>query len=82
MPIDVQEWSATRHVGRTMGGDETVFGVNFADGRIKGCPAMGPVTRMQTPNRLAVRLVRGPSYGRNDFHPDAETVTDRATGLV
>ncbi|MCA3220042.1 MAG: DUF1566 domain-containing protein [Burkholderiales bacterium] len=81
-PIDVQEWSATRYVGRTMGGDETVFGVNFADGRIKGYPVMDPGNRMQTPNRLAVRLVRGPSYGRNDFHPDAETVTDRATGLV
>ncbi|MFN9210955.1 MAG: DUF1566 domain-containing protein, partial [Betaproteobacteria bacterium] len=81
-PIDVQEWSATRYVGRTMGGDETVFGVNFADGRIKGYPVKDPGNRMQTPNRLAVRLVRGPSYGRNDFHPDAETVTDRATGLV
>ncbi len=81
-PIDVQEWSATRYVGRTMDGDETVFGVNFADGRIKGYPVMDPANRMQTPNRLAVRLVRGASYGRNDLRPDAETVTDRATGLV
>ncbi len=81
-PIDVQEWSATRYVGRTMGNDETVFGVNFADGRIKGYPVMDPANRMQTPNRLAVRLVRGPAYGGNDFHPDDETVIDRATGLV
>lgn len=81
-PIDVQEWSATPYVGRTMGRDETVFGVNFADGRIKGYPVMDPANRMQTPHRLALRLVRGPAYGRNDFHPDAETVTDRASGLV
>ena len=81
-PIDVQEWSATPYVGRTMGRDQTVFGVNFADGRIKGYPVMDPANRMQTPHRLALRLVRGPAYGRNDFHPDAETVTDRASGLV
>ncbi len=81
-PIDVQEWSATRYAGQTMGRDETVFGVNFADGRIKGYPVMDPASRMQTPHRLAVRLVRGPAYGRNDFHPDAETVTDRASGLI
>jgi hypothetical protein len=81
-PIDVQEWSTTRYIGKTMGGDETVFGVNFADGRIKGYPVMDPANRMRTPNQLAVRLVRGPAYGRNDFQPDAKTVTDRATGLV
>jgi hypothetical protein len=80
--IDVQEWSATRYVGLTMGRDATVFGVNFADGRIKGYPVMDPADRMQTPNRLAVRLVRGRPYGVNDFVAAPETVTDRATGLV
>jgi hypothetical protein len=79
--IDVQLWSATRYVGRTMGRDETVFGVNFADGRIKGYPVMDPANFMRTPNRLAVRLVRGPAYGLNRFEIREETVRDSATGL-
>ena len=41
--IDAQYWSATEYVGRTMRGNATVFGVNFADGRIKGYPRdVGP----------------------------------------
>ncbi|MFO6446118.1 DUF1566 domain-containing protein [Erythrobacter sp. NE805] len=81
-PIDVQEWSATRYVGLTMGRDETVFGVNFADGRIKGYPVMDPANRMQSPNRLAVRLVRGRAYGINAFIVGEQTISDRATGLM
>jgi hypothetical protein len=80
-PIDVQEWSATRYVGRTMGRDDTVFGVNFADGRIKGYPVMDPMNRMRTPNRLAVRLVRGAPYGQNDIEARRRSVIDRATRL-
>jgi hypothetical protein len=80
-PIDVQEWTATRYLGRTVGGSETIFGVNFADGRIKGYPLMDPANRMRTPNRLAVRLVRGPAYGANDFRATTEMVLDAATGL-
>ena len=34
--IDVQYVSSTKYVSTTMGGNSTVFGVNFADGRIKG----------------------------------------------
>ncbi len=34
--IDCQDWSATQYVGTTMNGNPTAFGVNFADGRIKG----------------------------------------------
>lgn len=64
-----------------MGRDETVFGVNFADGRIKGYPVMDPANFMRTPNRLAVQLVRGPAYGENRFEPHAETVRDMASGL-
>ena len=79
--IDVQLWTSTRYVGRTMGRDETVFGVNFADGRIKGYPVMDPANFMRTPNRLAVQLVRGPAYGENRFEPHAETVRDMASGL-
>jgi hypothetical protein len=35
-PIDGQYWSSIEYVGTTMNGHATVFGVNFADGRIKG----------------------------------------------
>jgi hypothetical protein len=81
-PIDVQVWSATRYVGLTMGRDETVFGVNFADGRIKGYPIMDPANRMQTPNRLGIRLVRGAAYGGNAFRVAGNLVHDTATGLM
>lgn len=79
--IDCQDWSATEYLGRTMGGNATVFGVNFADGRIKGYPKSFPGGRDM---RLYVRYVRGnPAYGRNDFHDNGDgTITDRATGLM
>ena len=79
--IDSQWWSATEYVGTTMRGDATVFGVNFADGRIKGYP------RDRGPRGVAkqwVRYVRGnPRYGVNDLHDLGNgTIEDRATGLV
>lgn len=80
--IDSQNWSATEYVSTTMNRDATVFGVNFADGRIKGYPKFDP--RTHSPHKLFVRYVRGnPAYGKNDFHDNADgTVTDRATGLM
>ena len=80
--IDCQDWTATEYVGTTMNGNATVFGVNFADGRIKGYPKIDPRTR--SPHRLFVRYVRGnPAYGKNDLHDNANgTVSDRATGLM
>jgi hypothetical protein len=80
-PIDAQFWSATEYVGRTMGRDASVFGVNFADGRIKAYPKMLPG---RGEHRMFVRYVRGnPDYGRNEFIDNADgTVTDRATGLM
>lgn len=80
--IDAQYWSSTEYVGRTMRNNPTVFGVNFADGRIKGYPRdMGP---RGEPARHFVRYVRGnPQYGRNDFRDNGDgTITDAATGLV
>lgn len=78
--IDAQYWSATEYVGTTMRGNPTVFGVNFADGRIKGYPKVSPRGEM----RQFVRYVRGnPKYGVNDFADNGDgTVTDRATGLM
>ncbi len=55
--IDAQTWSATEYVGRTMKNDETVFGVNFVDGRIKGYPKYNP--RTHEPNKMYFRFVRG-----------------------
>ena len=40
--IDVQLLSSTVYQGTTLGGALTVFGVNLADGRIKGYPVSGP----------------------------------------
>ncbi len=84
--IDCQDWSATEYVETTMGGDPTVFGVNFADGRIKGYPKARrrPGGGQPTANVLYARYVRGnPAYGRNDFHDNGDgTVTDGATSLM
>lgn len=72
--IDAQYASRTRYVGAAMGQD-AVFGVNFADGRIKGYPL-----------RLSffVLCVRGnTSYGQNSFVDNSDsTITDQATGLM
>jgi hypothetical protein len=78
--IDVQEWSSTRYVGTTMNGDPTAFGVNFADGRIKGYP----IAIQGNVNSMIVRYVRGPTnYGINQFVDNGDgTVTDLATGLM
>lgn len=80
-PIDCQDWSATPYTSTTMNGNPTIFGVNFADGRIKGYPRdRGP----RGINRLYVRYVRGnPAYGKNLFHDNGDgTITDAATGLM
>ncbi len=80
--IDCQDWSSTKYISTTMNGNATVFGVNFADGRIKGYPIIDPRTR--SPHKLYVRYVRGnPAYGKNDFQDNGNgTITDRATGLM
>jgi Protein of unknown function (DUF1566)/EF hand len=80
--IDSQYISATKYVSTTMHADETVFGVNFADGRIKGYPVKNPRTRR--PGVYFVIYVRGNAkYGKNDFVENRDgTVTDRATGLM
>ncbi|MGJ8549592.1 Lcl domain-containing protein [Winogradskyella wichelsiae] len=80
--IDAQTWSSTAYVGKTMRSDETLFGVNFVDGRIKGYPKYQP--KLGTENKMYFRLVRGnTAYGKNNFidHGDG-TVSDYATGLM
>jgi len=78
--IDGQYASSTEYVYTTMGGDATVFGVNFVDGRIKGYPkSIGGSDKL-----FYVLCVRGnTSYGVNDFTDNGDdTVTDNATGLM
>jgi hypothetical protein len=80
--IDSQFWSSNKYVGSVFGGMDAVFGVNFADGRIKGYGLGGRGPGGQT--QQFVRYVRGnPAYGQNDYQDNADgTITDNATGLT
>lgn len=81
-PIDVQMLTSTVYQGTTMGGNQTLFGVNLADGRIKGYPLMDPRTR--TGKMYTVRFVRGDTnYGKNHFKNNKNgTISDLATSLM
>ena len=80
--IDSQMATSTKYVSTTMGGNETMFGVNFADGRIKGYPIAS--RRGGRTKTYYVFYVRGnPKYGKNDFSDNSDgTITDKATGLM
>ncbi len=80
--IDTQVLSSTVYNGVTLGNNKTVFGVNFADGRIKGYP-MGK-TAGGADKKYTVRFVRGnENYGINSFVDTTNnTITDEATGLM
>jgi len=73
--IDAQYASITKYVSTTMNGNETMFGVNFADGRIKG---------YGTSMTFFVIYVRGnTSYGGNSFIDNGDgTITDSVSGLM
>ncbi|HPM82876.1 MAG TPA: DUF1566 domain-containing protein, partial [Candidatus Anammoximicrobium sp.] len=74
--IDSQYASSTLYVGDT----SLLFGVNFADGRIKGYG----LTLGGADKTFFVQCVRGnTSYGVNNFTANGDgTVTDSATGLM
>ncbi|MBB3697643.1 DUF1566 domain-containing protein [Flammeovirga yaeyamensis] len=78
--IDVQYYSSTEYTGVTMGKDRTLFGLNVADGRIKGYP----FTSRGAEKEYSLKLVRGnTSYGINQFvDNEDETISDIATGLM
>ncbi|MCB2200460.1 DUF1566 domain-containing protein [bacterium] len=80
--IDCQDWTATENLDEVMVGMDGVFGVNFADGRIKCYPKLRP--EAGSDNVLYARYVRGnPEYGNNDYTNNGEgTITDAATGLM
>ncbi len=79
--IDAQYWSSTEYVGTVFGGMAAVFGVNFADGRIKGYGLTGRRGKSMT---QFVRYVRGNSgYGVNKFVDNSDgTISDLTTGLM
>lgn len=74
--IDAQWATLTIYSGLTMMGDQTMFGVNLADGRIKGYPATGA-------KLYYVYYVRGnTNYAFNSLLDNGDgTVLDLATGL-
>lgn len=60
-------------------GQQGFFGVNFADGRIKGYPT----TSNPGSSGWNLRLVRGTQAFENDFEDNGDnTITDKATGLM
>jgi hypothetical protein len=77
--IDAQYASSTLYVSTTMNGHRTMFGVNFADGRIKGYPADQSIGK-----KYYVLYVRSnTNYGKNQFVDNGDgTITDNATGLM
>jgi hypothetical protein len=79
--IDAQYITSTEYVSYTMNNAETFFGVNFADGRIKGYPLFDP---KQSDDRYYLRLVRGnEEYGVNNFIDNGDqTISDLSTGLM
>ncbi len=79
--IDSQWLTSTLYVSTVMDGQQAMFGVNFADGRIKGYGLSNPEGGEKT---FYVRLCRGNTdYGVNNFTDNADgTITDEATGLM
>lgn len=80
--IDSQFWSSTEYVSTTMAGFDTTFGVNFADGRIKGYGREGSMAGGEM-NQYALFVRGNTNYGLNDFTDNGDgTITDNATGLM
>jgi len=80
--IDAQFISTTPYSGRGVEGG-LVFGVNFADGRIKGY-GTGPMPGSEGDKTFYVLYARGGlDYGVNQFVDNGDgTVSDEATGLT
>jgi len=81
--IDAQFASSTEYVDTTMGGAHTIFGVNFADGRIKGYPTAAMPGQAEGKTFFVLYVRDGADYGLNDLGDNGDgTVTDAATGLM
>ncbi len=76
--IDSQMLTSSLYVGSTER-EDLLFGVNFADGRIKGYG----LKFGNSDKPFMVRFVRGGEYGVNNFIDNGDgTITDEATELV
>ena len=77
--IDAQFWSGNAYVGSVFVNQPAAFGLNLADGRIKGYPTGGHVVKLNY-----VYFVRGNTdYGINVFNDNGDgTITDDATDLM
>jgi len=78
--IDMQYATTTVYNETSIPGVPKMFGVNFADGRIKGYDT----ELMGTEKLFGLICVRGnPEYGVNDFLDNSDgTITDSATNLM
>lgn len=78
--IDAQYASDTLYVDTAANNGSTLFGVNFADGRIKGYG----LSAFNNEKTFYCQCVReNPAYGTNDFTDNGDgTITDNATGLM
>ena len=78
--IDAQYATSTKYVDTTMNGDETMFGVNFADGRIKG---YGLSLRGQEKTFFVIYVRGDTDYGIHDIVDNGDgTIMDHATSLM
>jgi hypothetical protein len=80
--IDSQWATSTIYGGNVMNGQQAMFGVNFADGRIKGYPT-GSMRGGQGKTYFVIYVRGNTSYGINDFVDNGDgTVSDLSTGLT
>jgi hypothetical protein len=81
--IDAHIVTTTFYTGKVYKFLQTMFGVNFADGRIKGYPPAIGMNGLSAP-KFYVYYVRGAkNYGINNFIENKDgTITDKATSLM
>ena len=81
--IDAQIATSTMYVDKTFTVLQTMFGVNLADGRIKGYPPSIGMTSLSAPGFYVLYVRGSQAYGVNSFADNSDgTVTDAATALM
>jgi hypothetical protein len=81
--IDAQIATSTLYVDKTFQVLQAMFGVNFADGRIKGYPPSIGMTSLSAPRFYILYVRDNQAYGVNDFADNGDgTITDAATALM
>ncbi|MEI7603928.1 MAG: DUF1566 domain-containing protein [bacterium] len=81
--IDAQVATSTIYSGKTFLIFQTMFGVNFADGRIKGYPSSVSMNGLDEKKFYAYYVRGNLAYGVNKFKDNGDgTITDEATKLM